>query len=174
MAEAKTLIKITAKGSVPPDKILYRVNNELCMGNDTGMFVSTFLGILDTTTGEVLYSNGGHNPPLTIGRDGRAEFLMVRPGLVLGAQENFEYVSGRLVLKAGETLFMYTDGVTEAMNPADNLFSEERLLSSLTALSAKPIGEMIGGLTAEIVFFAQGAPQSDDITMLALKFRGTA
>ncbi|RPI34309.1 MAG: HAMP domain-containing protein [Nitrospiraceae bacterium] len=174
MAEAKTLIKVTAKESVSPDQILYKVNNELCMDNDTGMFVTIFLGILDTTTGEVLYSNGGHNPPLTIGRDGRAEFLRVTPGLVLGARENFEYATGRLVLKEGEALFMYTDGVTEAMNPADELFSEERLLHSLMALSAKPIGEMIGGLTEEIIFFAQGAPQSDDITMMALKFTGGA
>jgi sigma-B regulation protein RsbU (phosphoserine phosphatase) len=170
MAVAKTFIKATAKESMSPDQILYRVNNELCRDNDTGMFVTIFLGILDTNTGEVFYSNGGHNPPLTIGRDGRAEFLSISPGLVLGAQENFEYVAGRLVLKEGETLFMYTDGVTEAMNPADELFSEERLLHSLMALSAKPIGEMIGGLTEEIIFFAQGAPQSDDITMMALKY----
>lgn len=174
MAEAKILIKVTAKESVSPDQILYKVNNELCMQNDTRMFVTIFLGILDTATGEVLYSNAGHNPPLTIGRDGRAEFLRVCPGLVVGAWENFEYVTGRLVLKEGETLFMYTDGVTEAMNPADELFSEERLLHTLMALSAKPIEEMIGGLTEELIFFAQGAPQSDDITMMALKFTGGA
>jgi len=168
MAETRILIKMTARESVSPDQILYRVNNELCMQNDTGMFVTIFLGILDTATGEVLYSNAGHNPPLTIKRDGRAEFLRVSPGLVAGAWENFEYDTGRLVLNEGETLFMYTDGVTEAMNPADELFSEERLLHSLMALSAKPIGEMLGRLTEEIIFFAQGAPQSDDITMMAL------
>ena len=172
MAETRMLIKMTARESVLPDQILYRVNNELCMNNDTGMFVTIFLGILDTATGEVLYSNAGHNPPLTIGRDGRAEFLGVSPGMVAGAWKNFEYVTGRLVLKEGETLFMYTDGVTEAMNPADELFSEEKLLHSLMALSAKPIGEMLGRLTEEIIFFAQGAPQSDDITMMALKFTG--
>jgi len=174
MVETKTLIKITARGSKSPDQILYNVNNELCRDNDTGMFVTIFVGILDTATGEVLYSNGGHNPPLTIGRDGKAEFLRVSPGLVAGVWENFEYVTDRLVLKEGETLFMYTDGVTEAMNPADELFSEERLLRSLMALSTKPIGEMLGKLTEEIVFFAQGAPQSDDITMMVLKFTGGA
>jgi sigma-B regulation protein RsbU (phosphoserine phosphatase) len=174
MAETKTLIKATARGSKSPDQILYSVNNELCGDSDTGMFVTIFIGILDTSTGEVLYSNAGHNPPLTIGRDGRAEFLRISPGLVAGVRENFEYVTGRLVLKEGETLFMYTDGVTEAMNPADELFSEERLLRSLTALSARPIGEMLRGLTEEIIFFAQGAPQSDDITMMALKFTGEA
>jgi sigma-B regulation protein RsbU (phosphoserine phosphatase) len=93
---------------------------------------------------------------------------------VVGAWENFEYVTGRLVLKEGETLFMYTDGVTEAMNPDDELFSEERLQQTLVALSAKPLVEMIGGLTEEIIFFSQGAPQSDDITMMALKFTGRA
>jgi sigma-B regulation protein RsbU (phosphoserine phosphatase) len=174
MAETKTLIKVTARGSKSPDQILYVVNNELCSGNDTGMFVTIFLGMLDTATGEVLYSNCGHNPPLTIGRDGKAEFLRLEAGLVAGVRENFEYASGRIVLSEGETLFMYTDGVTEAMNPADELFSEERLRRSLMALSAKPIGEMIGGLTEEIIFFAQGAPQSDDITMMALKFTGGA
>lgn len=174
MAEAKILIKVTARESVPPDQILYKVNNELCMDNDTRMFVTIFLGILDTATGEVLYSNAGHNPPLTIGRDGRVEFLSISPGRVVGAWKNFEYVTGRLVLKEGETLFMYTDGVTEAMNPDDELFSEERLLHYLMAMSAKTLGEMIGGLTEEIIFFAQGAPQSDDITMMALKFTGRA
>ena len=172
MAEAKTLIKVTARESMSPDQILHRVNNELCVGNDTGMFVTIFLGILDTTTGEVFYSNAGHNPPLTIRGDGRAEFLGVSPGLVLGVREDFEYSTGSIVLKEGETLFMYTDGVTEAMNPDDELFSEERLLCSLISLSAKPIGEMLGRLAEEIIFFAQGAPQSDDITMMALKFTG--
>jgi sigma-B regulation protein RsbU (phosphoserine phosphatase) len=172
MAEAMTLIKVIARESASPDQILYKVNNDLCMDNSTGMFVTIFLGILDTTTGEVLYSNGGHNPPLTIGRDGKAEFLKVSPGLVAGAWEDFQYVTGRLLLKKSETLFMYTDGVTEAMNPADELFSEERLLHNLTALSDKPLAEMLGRLTEEIIFFAQGAPQSDDITMMALKFTG--
>ncbi len=174
MAEAKTLIKATAKESVSPDQILYRVNNELCMGNDAGMFVTIFLGVLDTATGEVIYSNGGHNPPVIMKRDGRAEFLGVSPALVLGALENFQYFTGRLVLKEGETLFMYTDGATEAMNPANKLFSEERLLRSLMGMSDKPIEEMIGRLTEEIILFAQSAPQSDDITMMALKFTGGA
>ncbi len=174
MAETKTLIKVTANRSKSPDQILYSVNNELCKGNDTGMFVTIFLGILDTATGEVLYSNGGHPPPLIIGIGGKAEFLRVSPGLVAGARENFEYVTGGLVLKEGETLFVYTDGVTEAMNPVGELFSEQRLLASLVALSANPIGEMLGRLTEEIIFFAQGAPQSDDITMMALKFTGGA
>lgn len=172
MAEAMTLIKVIARESASPDQILYKVNNDLCMDNSTGMFVTIFLGILDTTTGEVLYSNGGHNPPLTIGIDGKAEFLKVSPGLVAGAWEDFQYVTGRLLLNKGDTLFMYTDGVTEAMNPADELFSEERLLYNLTALSDKPLAEMLGRLTEEIIFFAQGAPQSDDITIMALKFTG--
>ncbi|SPQ00472.1 Protein serine/threonine phosphatase [Candidatus Sulfobium mesophilum] len=172
MAEAMTLIKVMAKESLSPDQILCKVNNELCTDNSTGMFVTIFLGILDTITGEVLYSNGGHNPPLTISRDGKAEFLKVSPGLVAGAWENFQYVTGRLFLKKGETLFMYTDGVTEAMNPADELFSEERLLRNLMALSDKPLAEILGRLTEEIIFFAQGAPQSDDITMMALRFTG--
>ncbi len=174
MAETRTLTKVTATRSKSPDQILYSVNNELCRGNDTGMFVTIFLGILDTATGEVLYSNAGHNPPVTVGRDGKVEFLGLGPGLAVGVSENFQYVTGRLVMKEGETLFMYTDGVTEAMNPDDQLFSEERLLASLVALSAKPIGEMLGNLTEEIIFFAQGAPQSDDIAMMALKFTGGA
>jgi sigma-B regulation protein RsbU (phosphoserine phosphatase) len=174
MAETKMLIKITARTTKSPDQILHSVNNELYRGNDTGMFVTIFLGILDTTAGEMLYSNAGHNPPLIIAKDGKAEFLSVTPGLVTGAFENFEYVTGRLVLKEGETVFMYTDGVTEAMNAADELFSEERLLQSLVALSGRPIGEMIGRLTEEIIFFAQGTPQSDDITMMALQFTGGA
>lgn len=174
MAEAKTLIKATAMGSKSPDQILHNVNNELCRDNNMRMFVTIFVGILDTDTGEVLYSNGGHNPPLTIGIDGEAEFLSVSPGTVAGLWENFEYVTGRLVLQKGETLFMYTDGVTEAMNPADELFSEERLLRSVMALSAKPIGEMLRKLNEEIISFAQGAPQSDDITMMALRFTGGA
>jgi sigma-B regulation protein RsbU (phosphoserine phosphatase) len=172
MAVAKTLIKTAARKLVPPHLVLSTVNNELCRDNTTGMFVTIFLGILDTETGEVQSVNGGHNPPLTVGRDGSAKFLKVSPGLVVGAFEDFAYVTDRIVLGEGETLFMYTDGVTEAMNPAHELFSEERLRDSLTSMPTLTLEEMIGKLTEEVIFFAECAPQSDDITMLAIRYRG--
>jgi len=172
MAVTKTLIKATAAKGIRPDLILFSVNNELSQDNDSSMFVTIFCGILNTVTGDVYYSNGGHNPPLAVRKGGKTGFLEVSSGLVVGALKDFAYITEHMVLLPGDSLFLYTDGVTEAMDGHDELFSEKRLLRQLERLREKPAKEIIGGIMEELVFFTEDVPQSDDITMVILKYKG--
>jgi phosphoserine phosphatase RsbU/P len=172
MAVTKTLIKATATVGITPAEILTRVNNELAEGNDAAMFVTVFCGILDTETGEVLYANAGHNPPLHIRKGGQVSYLENSGGLVLGVEEGIVYQVDRIQLEPGEMLFLYTDGVTEAMNDQEDLFSEERLQEELARCSQKAIQALIATLMQRINEFVGEAPQSDDITMMVLQYRG--
>jgi sigma-B regulation protein RsbU (phosphoserine phosphatase) len=170
MAVTKTLLKAKADVFLRPDEILYQVNNELCEDNDSGMFVTDFLGILTISTGEVAFSNGGHNIPFVLRRDGTAEPLPKIPGLALGVMEDAGYTCSSIRLSCGDSLLVYTDGVTEAMNPAGELLSEARLKSSLPELSGGTAREAVLRVLDSTRAFVNGAVQSDDITVLALKY----
>lgn len=172
MAVTKTLIKATATEGITPAEILTQVNNGLLEGNDAAMFVTVFCAVLNTGTGEVLYANAGHNPPLYIKKGGQVSYLKQSGGLVLGVMEGITYPVDCLQMEPGESLFLYTDGVTEAMNEKGELFSEQRLQQELDQVSQKPLQEITAALMQEITAFAGEAPQSDDITMLVLKYRG--
>jgi phosphoserine phosphatase RsbU/P len=172
MAVTKTLVKATAHEGITPADVLTQVNHELASGNDTTMFVTIFCGILNLENGEVLYANGGHNPPLLIRKDGEVSYLEQSGGLVLGALEGIIYQGERLVLGPGESLFLYTDGVTEAMNAQEEMFSEVRLQRELVLRNQESVQEMIRGVMKEITHFTEGVSQSDDITMLVLRYQG--
>jgi sigma-B regulation protein RsbU (phosphoserine phosphatase) len=151
---------------------LTKVNRELNQGNESSMFVTIFCGILNTRTGEVLYANGGHNPPLLIRKEKEVTFLEGTRGLLVGAMEDVVYETGQFVLQPGEAIFMYTDGVTEAMNKEGGFFSDERLREEITTLQRRSMQEMIGGMMKEIAAFSQGTDQSDDITMMMIQYKG--
>jgi phosphoserine phosphatase RsbU/P len=172
MAMSMTLIRATAREGIPPDEILFRVNNELSRENDSCMFVTTFCGIMDTETGELTYANGGHNPPLQVKRNGRVAWLPKSGGLVVGAMEGVTFRCERLVLEPGDGLFLFTDGVTEAMNEQDELFSDERLEHNLSALQGRGIRECVDGIMSQIRSFTGQAPQSDDITIMMVQYNG--
>lgn len=172
MAVTKTLLKAVADKGRTPDVILNMVNNELSQDNDASMFITIFCGILNTRTGEIVYANGGHNPPLLIRKDGEVKYIDKTGDLVVGALEQTTYKMERLTLYPGDSLFMFTDGVTEAMNERGELFSEERLKGEISALRGGSIQEIITGIMAKIREFSEGAAQSDDITMMNLYFRG--
>jgi sigma-B regulation protein RsbU (phosphoserine phosphatase) len=172
MAITMTLIKTKATKGLSPDKVLSRVNEDLSMDNPSMMFVTVFLGILNIRTGELEYSNGGHNPPYIFHKNGDIEPLEMTNGMALGVVEDFSYQSKKFVLQKGETIFLYTDGVTEAMNEKEELFSEERLKKDINALKDKPIQEVAAGITEKVKAFSQGVPQTDDITMMILRFYG--
>ena len=173
MAVTKTLIKSTSAGDVDPGRILTKVNSDLCQENDACMFATIFCGILNTETGEVLYANGGHNPPLIIGSGGEATFLEVSTNLVVGAMKDYVYKTDSAALKPGDAIFMYTDGVTEAMNEKDELFSEKRLHEKLNSMHGRTTKEVISHVMEEIVFFTRDASQSDDITMMMIHYKGS-
>ena len=173
MAVVKTLFKAIAGRVQNPAEILSTVNREICRDNDSQMFTTLFCGILDTRTGEIRYSNGGHNPPYHLSRAG-VQQVPKTGGRVLGLLEETTYAGSRLVLGPGETLLLYTDGVTEALDPAEQFFSERRLESILTQINFASAREQIEHLTREITLFAAGAEQADDITTLAIRFLGPA
>jgi sigma-B regulation protein RsbU (phosphoserine phosphatase) len=152
MAVTKTLIKAKADIILGPDEILYRVNNELCRDNDTGMFVTEFLGILTISSGELVFSNGGHNVPYLHRQNGEVETLPKIPGLALGVMEDFSYVCTSIKLKEGDSLVMFTDGVTEAMNPAGELLCEQRLENIISEIDAKPAQEEVCHTTRPAAF----------------------
>jgi len=147
------------------------VNNTLVPDNDACMFVTIFYAILDVRTGKIEFSDGGHNPPL-VSRGKFFEYMQVPKGFVVGAMEGVKFTKGEYTLAPGDVIFLYTDGVTEAMNPEDELFSERRLKECLSKLTDKSVVEIVEKVRDEIKLFVRDREQSDDITMLALKFRG--
>jgi len=172
MAVTKTLIKAISYRGMTPEEILISVNKELSYENDSCMFATIFLGVLNTRTGEVLYSNGGHNSPLILRKDKKVQFLEGKRGLVVGAMKDSIYETEQFKLQLGEVLFMYTDGVTEAMNLQEEAFSEDRLKREVISLYGGSIQKMIKGVMEGITSFSQGMPQSDDITMMMIQFNG--
>ena len=172
MAVTKTLFKATAANGGTPGEILARLNTEICRDNESCMFVTVFCGILNITTGQVDYSNGGHNQPYHLRHDG-ASPLENLGGRALGLVEQSPYASGRMVLGPGESLLLYSDGVTEAMDASETLYSDQRLESFLASKRGSSPRQIIGDLISDVRHFAGGAPQSDDITVLALRYFGT-
>lgn len=171
MAVTKTLFKATATNGGSPRDILARLNTEICRDNESCMFVTFFCAILNIRTGQVEYSNGGHNLPYHLHRDG-ARPLENSGGRALGLVEQSSYTSGRLVLAPGEALLLYTDGVTEAMDPSEALYSDQRLAQFLATNRGSAPRQIIGDLVGDVRRFAGEAAQSDDITALALLYLG--
>ena len=172
MAVTKTLMKGIAEQGLEPSDILSKVNNELCLGNESSMFVTLFCGILNLRTGKLRYSNAGHNPPVLLRKGQDARWLEMPPGMVLGGMEDMMFQTRDLAFQPGDKLLAYTDGVSEAMNPALELYSDDRLLSEAQARTLANPEELVTGILNTVRTFSDGAPQSDDITILALQYHG--
>ena len=169
MVIAKTLIKNNAQYGKSPKEIFETVNNQLCEGNEANMFVTAFMGILEISTGKFTYVNAGHNPPVIKKAEDNYEWLITKPGFVLAGMEDMRYRQDEIVLEQGDTLYMYTDGVTEATNAENELFTDPRLLAVLNKHKDDNLSELLHCVKNEIDLFVKDAPQFDDITMLALK-----
>ncbi|OPY64892.1 MAG: Phosphoserine phosphatase RsbU [Syntrophorhabdus sp. PtaU1.Bin050] len=172
MAVTKTLIKTRALTGVLPDQILGVVNDELSQDNPSAMFATVFCGILNIHTGDVFYANGGHNPPYIVPSSGRITSLTADPGPMVGALDGITYRCDRTRLDPGDSIFLYTDGVSEAMDKSESFFTTSRLEEGLISLAGKPVREAIGGIVERVVAFCDGAEQSDDITLLMLRYYG--
>lgn len=170
MARTKTLIKSAAKSRVGPDKILDIVNKEVSINNDLFMFVTVFCGILKTDTGEVWYTNAGHNSPLMVFLRKDPAFIAGTGSTALGIDEDSTFKKTNIMLKSGYTLFMYTDGVTEAFNKDEETFSEERLIQALSSYRQASTRDMVLSILKKIKAFTGDMPQTDDIAILALKY----
>ena len=170
MAITMTLMKrASQQPGISPAEILRQVNGTLAEDNVNAMFVTLFIGILDIGTGDLSYSNAGHNPPLILGADGQCRYLTLPDGLVLGVMPEAEYSDGGIRLDRGDMIVTYTDGVTEAMNPERVLYSEERLQETLATLAGRNVEDTVREIFASVRLHAAGAPQSDDIAVLALR-----
>jgi len=170
MAVCKTLLKATAYKGIPADNILSEVNNILFEESPSNMFVTVFYGVLDTRSGAFEYSNGGHNSPYLISSDGKVQPLADIGGMLLGALKDMEYVSNVIMLKPGESIFFYTDGVTEAFNKDNEEFQDSRLEQILDNKNSLNTNDLVHHVFENVQAFANGVEQSDDITCLALKY----
>jgi phosphoserine phosphatase RsbU/P len=170
MAMTMTLMK--RAGHVPgisPAGILRQVNEGLAEDNESAMFVTLFIGILNFKTGELVFSNAGHNPPLILKPDGLCNYLVLPDCLVLGVMAEAEYRDDSVTLERGDMIVTYTDGVTEAMSLRRELYSEERLQETLASTVGSSVEEAVEGIISSVRVHAMGAPQSDDIAVLAVK-----
>ena len=177
MAVTKTLFSVEARrDSTSVARIMERVNATLCQNNPEGMFVTVFAGILDLRTGEITYSDGGHERPLVLRRNGQPEFIEKQGGLVLGFDPDAVYQEEEAIrLAPGEGLVIYTDGVSEAMNAGHEMFAFKRLSDALVPVCCEvPARAIIDNVIGSVKSFVGGHPQSDDITLLALRWRGPA
>ena len=172
MVIAKTLIKNHAQNRESPGDVFSHTNEQLCEGNDAGLFVTAWVGVLEISTGRFIYVNAGHNPPLLRHIGGGFERLKARPGFVLAGMEGLRYQENEMILEPGDTLYLYTDGVTEATDGEQQLFGEKRLQSALNEQPDLSVYELLPKIKGCIDRFVGEAEQFDDITMLGLKYRG--
>ena len=169
MVITKTLIKNNAQSGKSPKEVFETVNNMLCENNEESMFVTAFLGYLDIPGGKLSYVNAGHNPPL-LRSNGRFGWLKTKPSFVLAVSEDVFYNQHEVMLSPGDELFLYTDGITEAVDNEGEIFNEDRLLATVNKHLDLPLKEFTITIQREIDKFAGGAGQADDITMLALRY----
>ena len=171
MMTAKTIIKDLAESGMAVNDIFTKANEKLCENNESGMFVTAWMGILDITTGQVKFANAGHNPPLLKRANGSFEYLKTRAGFVLAGMEGVRYRVGEITLNPGDRLFLYTDGVPEATNTDNKLYGEDRLLSFMNQNASMEATKLLPALKANIDEFVGEAPQFDDITMLMFDYK---
>jgi phosphoserine phosphatase RsbU/P len=169
MAVGKTLLKSTIHAVRDPGRALGMVNDELATDNDSCMFITAFCGILNLHSGHFTFANAGHNPPLIIAKDGTAKYLNRKPGPALGALEHIRYENMDVALADEEVLLLYTDGVTEAMNPKNEMFGEDRLRDLSTKFKTISAEKIVHAVVENVHTHANGADQSDDITVLAVR-----
>lgn len=171
MVITKTLLKDTAAHELDPAKIFEHVNQILCEGNESGLFVTCWLGILTLSTGELKFANAGHNAPLIL-QGGEIKYLSTKPNLMLAGMDGVPYQTHCEKLAKGDRLFIYTDGVTEATNDMNELYGENRLITVMKYAVDKSPRDVIDLVRNDIDEFVNGAPQFDDITMLEMAYMG--
>jgi sigma-B regulation protein RsbU (phosphoserine phosphatase) len=172
MAITKTLIKTSAFKKIGPGAIMTEVNDAISSDNPQSMFVTLFVGILDLNTGVVTYANGGHNPAVHIAGSGQAGYQKGISGPVVGIMDGIQYKDLSLTLAPGDSLFLYTDGVTEAMDGQERFYSEATLLAQIESRKSPSPRDLVEYLKSDIKSFAAGAPQYDDIAMLMVRYKG--
>jgi serine phosphatase RsbU (regulator of sigma subunit) len=171
MAVTKSLLEAATAESQNPGYYLDRVNRRLSVNNDTNVFVTIFCGVLNLKDRQLIYANGGHDPPLVIRRQKAMEFLGPPGGPALGLFSDADFPTAQLILESDDTFFAFTDGVTEAVNKEGSFFAKENLINAIRGQTDSSVKDIVQGLFKEIASFSEGADQADDITMIALRLR---
>jgi hypothetical protein len=172
MMRAKTAIRGLAESGKSPLEILYLANNALCEGNDAGMFVTVWLGIIDLTTGHMRCANAGHEYPVILRAGADYALFKEKHGLALAAMEEVRFREYELDLAPGDRLFVYTDGIPEAINEAVEQYGTDRLVESLNRVKEATMEETLATVREDLARFVGQAEQFDDITMLGFAYRG--
>ncbi len=172
MSVVVVLLRSAAKLLREPTEILKRVNIDLADRNESCTFVTLVIGVLDTLTGEVVFANGGHNPPRILAANGTVSPVPLKTNMVVGVMDGTTFARETIRLNPGDTLFLYTDGVTEAMDIQDNLYGEPRMDQQLSTMPAgASVHDIIRRVADDVTAFSGTREQADDITMLALRYR---
>ncbi len=172
MAMTKTLFRAYGVFQYDPARLLSAVNSRLNEETDPSMFVTAFCGLLNLRNGRLLYSNAGHEPPLIIRSGKPVERLVSKSGIPLGALRSFKYVVEKTVLEPGDAVLLFTDGVTEASNRSEELFSIQRLLEVVEHCGPSEPSYIVQEVADSVDQFAEGTSQSDDIAMVCVQYRG--
>lgn len=173
MSVVVVLLRSAAKHSDDPAMIIRRVNDDLAERNESCTFVTLFVGILDTRSGTITFANGGHNPPRLITAQGDVHPLTVAANMVVGIMPESTFVREQLTLTAGDCLFLYSDGITEAVDANTTLYGVARLDNTLGTLSPLvPVTEIVTAVKKDVFVFSDSAEQADDMTMLCVRFQG--
>jgi len=168
MAVTTSLFRNIATYTEEPSHIVFAINQNLTANNDTGMFVTLFVGMLDLTTGKMNYCNAGHNPPLILA-NGEVKEILGEVNIAAGVIPDFEFLEDHLEMNPGDTIFLYTDGLSEAENIDSQEYGEERVLQVAERTVSKP-QTLIEVMTEQVQLFVGEAEQSDDLTMLAIEY----
>ena len=172
MAIARTVMRAAAARHPTPGPCLQEVNDAICEQNPQDLFVTLFYGILDPDSGEFVYANAGHNPPFVVKRPGDVSPLPMTGGMAVGVMPGMPYDENAVTLAPGDTMFLYTDGITEAMNVDQEEFTEARLEAVLAEGRDLPVDSVLENVTSAVVKFVGEAEQSDDITCVVLRYDG--
>ncbi len=172
MAISRTILQSSAREHSAPGECLADANDLLCQQNPLDLFVTAFYGVLDLDTGELTYANAGHNPPILVRADGSVSNLRPTGGVAMGVMVGMSYAQDSVTLSAGDTLLLYTDGISEAMDRDGQEFTEGRLIRSLSESHRQSVEIVMSTLIESVHQFVDGAPQSDDITCLIVRYKG--
>jgi len=170
MMQCKTLLRSEAMHNKTPDKTLGQVNTFLCTFQTNQLFATIFIGFLNLKTGELTYSNAGHNPPMLKKEDGSFDYMALPEGLPINLFTDSEYSSRSIKLSNGDIFFGYTDGITEALNKQEEFFGDKKLINTLNSSEFTKVEKITSHILEKVQKYAEEAQQSDDITIMTLKF----
>lgn len=173
MAMTRSLFRSITAHEEHSASIVRKMNRALADQNSQNMFLTLFLGVMDCRTGELDYCNAGHNAPVLKTKAGW-QLLDVKPNLPLGIEPSFEFTAQTVQIQRDDILFLYTDGLTEAENSRHEQYGEQRMMQTLSAMATNRSQEIVAHLQSDVEQFVNGAPQSDDLTMLAIRYQSEA